>query len=178
MSSKVLRMYLCVVVAAIFGTAVGFARAAVYDVDYDPAFDGTTRIQIGDGCLLTNGTFSSTGACTLDLISADVFDTSSPLLHYTSGFQSNIGTQVVISGNELTQFSTPNLDPFLSCGVECSGFLFFTFGNAFLDTVTGAQLSDGYILVRVNGVPEPGSLALILGAVAAAWLARRRKTAA
>ncbi len=162
------------------------ALGAFYNPHFDPEFDGLVTFQIGDACLLNApGTYQSTGACTLDLISADVFSTADPGTHFTSGFQGNVGLSVVIAGNELVEIST---DPPLSCGELCSGALVFFTGFCDGDCVppsaelTGdtfqGVLMDGYTLVRVSGpgtAPEPDTLALLVGGVAAAWLVRRRK---
>lgn len=170
------------VLAAIWVTASAIpSRAAYYNPHFDPQFDGTVFFQIGDACLTNDpGTYASSGACVLDLISADVFALSDPGTHYTSGFQGNVGIDVVIAGNELVAMDT---DPPLSCGVLCGGDLvFFSSANAELtgDTIAGT-LSDGYALVRVpapNATPEPGTLALIVGGIGIAWLTRGRRTPA
>jgi hypothetical protein len=191
MSRRTLRMSLGVLAAAAVLTLGTPAQAAFYIPHFDPEFDGFVLFRIGDACLLNaDGTYSSTGACTLDLMSADVFDTENTETHYTSGFQGNVGFQVVIAGNELTQLSTS--DPILeSCFGEFCTFAdlqFFTgcgfpIDDSCLPLATLAfdstVLSAGYTLIRqTDGVPEPGTLGLIFGAVGAAWLARRRKAAA
>jgi len=186
MSDRLARVLICALmtVAAIL-PIVPPAQAAFYSPKFDPEFDGIVTFQIGDACLLqADGTYSSTGACTLNLITANVFSTADPGTHYTSGFQGNVGIEVVIAGNALVEIST---DPPLSCGELCGGdLIFFTGGcdgdcfppSAELtgDTINGT-LSDGYTLVRVPppGVPEPGTLALLLGAIVAFALSRRRK---
>jgi hypothetical protein len=167
------------------------ARAAFYIPGFDPEFDGSALFQIGNDCLLnSDGTYAATGACSIDMIFADMFDTNFPLVHYTSGLQTGIAFEVVIAGNELTQFSTS--DPILeSCVGEFCTFAdlqFFTgcgfiIGESCEPLATLAfdstVLRDGYRLIRQpDGAPEPGTLGLIFGAVGAAWLARRRKAAA
>ena len=189
MSGRTLRLSLCTFAAAALLTLGTPARAAFYSPDFDPEFDGTALFQIGDACLLNDdGMYSAVGPCAIDMIFADMFDTNFPLIHYTSGLQTNIAFEVVIAGNELTQFSTS--DPTLSqCFEEFCTFAdleFFT-GCGFsqdpcepLATLTNAFfLSDGYRLIRQpEPAPEPGTLGLILGGAGVAWWARRRKAAA
>jgi hypothetical protein len=191
MSGRTLRLSLCALAAAAVLTLGTPARAAFYSPDFDPEFDGTALFEIGDACLLNDdGTYSAVGACAVDMIFADMFDTNFPLVHYTSGLQTDIAFQVVIAGNELTQFSTS--DPILeSCFGEFCTFAdlqFFTGCDFVIDesceplatlAFDSTVLRDGYRLIRqTDGVPEPGTLGLILGGVGAAWLARRRKAAA
>jgi len=178
-----------VLAAAAVVTLATSTRAAFYSPEFDPEFDGTALFQISDNCLLTDGTFAGDGDCQVDMIFADMFDTEFPLVHYTSGLQTDIAFEVVIAGNELTQFSTS--DPILSyCPGEFCTFAdlqFFTGCGFFFDesceplatlAFDSTVLSDGYRLIRqTDGVPEPGTLGLIFGAVGAAWLARRRKAA-
>jgi hypothetical protein len=193
MSSKFLRIFLSVAAAAVF-VAVGTpARAAVsYSPVFDPEFDGTALFQIGDACLLNeDGIYSSSGDCQVNQIFADFFDVNFPSVHYTGGPQADIGFQVVIVGNQLTQFSTT--DPGLSCDGEfcAASYEFFTgsgsdacFGDdpclplATLQIGSGTPLRAGYTLERVDGAPEPGTLGLLLGGLGAVWMRKRRKAAA
>jgi hypothetical protein len=187
MSGRTLRLSLCTFAAAVVLTLGTPARAAFYSPDFDPEFDGSALFQIGDACLLNaDGTYSAIGPCAVDMIFADMFDTNFPLVHYTSGLQTNIAFEVVIAGNQLTQFSTS--DPTLSsCVGEFCTFAdleFFTGCGFFFDesceplatlAFDSTVLSDGYRLIRQ--APEPGTLALILGGAGVAWWARRRKAA-
>ncbi|HKE37685.1 MAG TPA: hypothetical protein VKB39_09635, partial [Candidatus Baltobacteraceae bacterium] len=107
MSDRLARVLICALmtVAAIL-PIVPPAQAAFYSPKFDPEFDGIVTFQIGDACLLqADGTYSSTGACTLNLITANVFSTADPGTHYTSGFQGNVGIEVVIAGNALVEIS-------------------------------------------------------------------------
>jgi hypothetical protein len=191
MSGRTLRLSLCTFAAVAVLILATPARPAFYSPDFDPEFDGSALFQIGDACLLnSDGTYAATGSCSVDMIFADMFDTSFPLVHYTSGLQTAIAFEVVIVGNELTQFSTS--DPTLSsCVGEFCTFAdleFFTGCGFFFDesclplatlTFDSTVLSDGYTLIRQpEPAPEPGTLALILGGAGIAWWARRRKAAA
>jgi hypothetical protein len=188
MSRRTLRMSLGVLAAAAVLTLGTPARAAFYIPHFDPECDGTALFQISDNCLLNDGIFAGDGDCQVNMFFADMFDTNFPLVHYTSGLQTDIAFEVVIAGNQLTQFSTS--DPILeSCVGEFCTFAdlqFFTGCGFIIDesclplatlAFDSTVLRDGYTLVLVQ-VPEPGTLGLIFGAVGAAWLARRRKAAA
>jgi hypothetical protein len=185
MSNRVVRVLLWSAVAAAVGTFGSLARAAFYDVGFDPDFDGAVQISIVDSCLSqADGTYSSNSEfCTVDLVFADVFPLPAGVPHYTSGPQSDIAFEVKIAGNELIAFDTFFADFPVSCGVECSGGLDFGIvpQNAYLTQCFGCGpvLIDPYTLSRVAlPIPEPGTLGLLFGGVGAAWLARRRKTVA
>jgi hypothetical protein len=185
MSRKFLRVFLSVAAAAIFVAVNAPARAADYSPVFDPQFDGTALFRINNSCLLNNGTFFSSENCHVDMIFANMFDTNFPLVHYTSGLQPDIAFEFVIAGNQLTQFQT--LDPGLSCdGSSCLADLEFFTGCGFntddtclplatLQIGSANPLRDGY---RLDRVPEPGTLSLLLGGLGAAWMRKRRKAAA
>lgn len=183
MFKNTMRMIMCAGVAAVLGAAGNPARAAHVSPIFDPEFDGVVVFNIDDACLLNaDGTYDSTGVCTLDLLSASVFDTTDTETIYSSGFQGNVGSQIVILNHEVFAIETVEDDFPLSCGELCGGDLsFFTScdgtcgpgGAELTGTTIQGTLSDGYRLVTT--VPEPGTLGLLFGGIGAAWLARRRK---
>jgi PEP-CTERM motif len=186
MPSRFLRVLLSVAATAVFVAVNAPARGADYSPAFDPQFDGTALFRINNSCLLSNGTFFSSEACHVDMIFANMFDTNFPNVHYTSGFQPDIAFEFVIGGNQLTQFQT--LDPGLSCPVEgpCAAQLEFFIGCDFetddsclplatLKIGDRNPLNDGY---RLDRVPEPGTLSLLLGGLGAVWMRKRRKAVA
>jgi hypothetical protein len=76
MSSKFLRMFFCVAIAAVVGSAATLARAAAYTSGWDPVTtNGTALLTVGDNCLANGDGFflvnDDTG-CSVSLLSATV----------------------------------------------------------------------------------------------------------
>jgi hypothetical protein len=177
---------------AVFGgTAQG---SVIYDVGYDPP-TGFGQVGIEDACLAQeDGTYSQDGSyCQLDLIHVDLVSLG---FEWGSGEVDFVGIQVHIVNHELTDFSTVAIP--LEC-LDCDGSSLRTFSVATQDEVTcgpnpgdlthflnngvvnpdsltgfqGCDIGQYHILGRA--VPEPGSLALVGGAIGAAWWIRRRR---
>jgi hypothetical protein len=79
MSSRFLRMFLCVAIAAAVGPAATLARAAAYTSGWDPiTSNGTALLNVGDSCLTNsgflyvNGYNDTSNGCTVSLVSATV----------------------------------------------------------------------------------------------------------
>ena len=202
MSKKILRMFMCAATAAVLGAAGNSARAtAYYDVVFDPSFTGEVKFAIGDGCLAqADGFYAAIGACRVDLIFADIVDSSGK--EWASGFQSFVGLIVQIVGGELYELLTRPIflqpvpgsespsDLFaLTSGhhEDCDGILQFLIsrqgppGATFQGCHQTQTDTDTYELVHGTAdsrIPEPGTLGLILGGIGSAWLTRRRKPAA
>lgn len=200
MTDKIRQMVLCMAAALVLGAVGTSARAAFYSPVFDPEFNGNVLFFIDDPCVAQDpGTYPSTGACQVDLISASIFavNPAFPLtpigFTYTSGLQTSVGIDVVIAPpTGLIALSTIGMSLF-SCGIDddvclqgvlqfstetCEGHstpcAFFT--PAPSDPATGRTRTAGYTLQQVQ-VPEPGTLGLILGGLFAAWRIGRRKTA-
>ena len=144
-------------------------------------------------------------ACTLNLLplSADVFPVPAGVPHYfdAAGFTdyTDIASSVFLQNNDFKQLATRALqiilvqDPMCVPGLCAAAQLEFGIGNAVgenphfpgLATLTpGAVDNDGVfhpdlqtVLQSDYGVPEPGTLGLLLGAFGVGWLAKRRKIA-
>jgi hypothetical protein len=201
-SKKISRIFMCAAVAAVLGVAGAPAQAtAYYDVIFDPSFTGEVKFAIGDGCKAkSDGIYVAIGVCEVDLVFADIFDSTGQ--EWVSGPQSFVGLLVQIVHGELAQFlSRPILlEPIppdepssdflaLTSGhdEDCDGILQFFISRqgppptTFQGCHSSQSDSDTYTLVPgtlTSTIPEPGTLGLILGGIGAAWLTRRRKRAA
>jgi hypothetical protein len=179
--SKTLRLFLCFALAVALGAFGNLARAAVfYNAVFDPEFTGTVTFSIDDICLAQpDGIYPiPPSTCDVDLVFADIVDSFGN--QWTGGPQSDVAIEVVIAGNELIALATGPM--FLSGKKEdCDGTGVLQFSAFSTDLEPGATFTCGtvdtntYILARA---PEPGTLGLIVGALGAGWLARRRRARA
>jgi hypothetical protein len=182
------RVALAGVVLAFGGTAQAHV---VYDLGYDPVgFFGNGQISIDDDlCLSTDGPHaSSDGHCQIDLVFVNAHDSGGgnwlrgPLLDIAEGMTFDVVNHEIVSFGSIPitlffdHFDSDRLTGIQSVnfGCEASGQLQFFRG----DNQVTFQGCDGneqgtYHLTRV--VPEPASAALVLGALGAAWLGRRRR---
>jgi hypothetical protein len=202
-SRKPLRTFICAAAAAALGTFGTLAQATFYGGDFDPPtilghFTGSFLLDVTGACNNPNGEGSD---CTIDLIDA-VIDTSST---FNPGWvavpHDNIATNIIFDGH-LIAFdsiliglfipSTEGSSLFAATNViPCTPSLRFTSANPPAGDFLGHQgfiadlecnnannqsVGDNAVYV-LRQIPEPGTLALILGGVGAAWLTRRRKAA-
>lgn len=183
-------MFMSAAFAAALGMFGAGAQATQYGVVFDPPtilghFTGGALLDVTGDC----GS-SEPITCQIDLLSAFIDASSTFGPGWTSQGQTNIATDVLFDGH-LIAFDSVLIDLFNPepGSIPCMPSLRFTstfdpdfLGHqgfiADLECLNADQENVGdnavYILAQV---PEPGTLALILGGVGAAWLTRRRKAA-
>jgi hypothetical protein len=189
-SRKSVQLLMCAAVAAALGMFGTAAQATFYTGIFDPPvpadhFVGEFVLNVHDGC--------SIYSCDIDLVSLSITTGDSIGGHNMfTGAQSNIA----LSGasfdgglnftSELIFLNSVSTDLFRGIGVNavCGPSLMFNAGTdgQFVATV-GSNCTGQFVPVDTatyvaTAVPEPGTLALILGGVGAGWLTRRRKSAA
>lgn len=195
MGRKTARMFMCAAVAAALGTFGTATQATFYGGNFDPPeilghFTGHFLLNVSDTCNSDN--------CQIDLISLSITDSGTFGPGWISSGQLDIGTNVIVDGpliafdSILIDLFIPSTDgPFLftTNAIPCTPSLRFTsfFDQDFLghpgfiadlECINSNQQNVGDNAVyALTQVPEPGTLALILGGVGAAWLTRRRKAA-
>jgi hypothetical protein len=194
-SRKTLRIFMCAAVAAALGMFGTATQATFYGGDFDP-FTGTFSLDVSDSC--------NSDSCTIALrpnlfISSTVFNCC-----WTAPGQPVGATNETFSEGDLVAFDS-DLIPLSRINTNTDALL-TAFANApppcdapslGFTSQQGFDMNEqyGYIaqlvcpndptvwddaryqLTRLTTVPEPGTLALILGGVGAAWLTRRRKAA-
>lgn len=204
---KNLRISICAAAAAACFYVAGSAQAGlVYQGDFDPPlYGGTVFVDVDPLCVLGTGWISASCG-TIDILSLVVNNhPSQPVdqLTFAPPTISNAVTGLYWLGGVLSAIDTILISPQVSGPTTGDLFTGSEYaiqfvsnqapnGNPQLAPVTVLfECLDGCgILDPVGGirnpatqqpfvrVPEPGSLALMLGALGAAWLARRRKTTA
>jgi hypothetical protein len=204
MSNRTLRMSLSVLAASAVLMLAGPARAGIWSSDYDPigsiTFSGRAFFQFDDSCLAVDGFYSAAFCHTVFLsATADISDTSPATGHLNFASvlpnTANVG-DIVIVNHALAGVDTGvigSVFPGPCTGDLCGTPWWIQFESGLEDPVflfTGScpdgpstctpNISPQGVATNVTfaRVPEPGLLALILGALGAGWLARRRKSAA
>jgi len=199
---KSLRILMCAAAAVALGTFGNLAQATFYGGDFDPPtitghFTGHFIVNdVNDQCL------AGSEGCEIDLISL-VITNSGDFGHgdFSTG-QTNIASSVsFVGGLHFLSVPIPLTSPFsdfafnsLAPAVNCTAFnpcVQFTpnIGDDFLNHHgflanlgvfdSNNQFTSGDTAIYVAArIPEPGSLALLVGGIGAAWLTRRRKTGA
>jgi hypothetical protein len=164
----------CVLLAAAFALAGGGVQAApIHPIVYDPP-TGTGSV---DECFFTEG-------CSIVLLTTDVTDSQET--RWTL-LEPVFATDATFVGGQLFAIQTPfftvdivgftDFAPSLATAAQVCGTADMRLNlDRTTDLVNQCGLDD-HGVYRIL-VPEPGSMALILGGAAAAWLARRRKRAA
>jgi len=206
MSKKIGRMFLGAAAAAACLFVGGAAQGGVvFRGSFDPIdFMGIAEFDVDPGCIQANG-YSLVPSCgSVVILSASVTDLPPPtdtdsITFAPPPFTSSVNGLLWSGGNligvdsDIIGTGTPStglwFDPLKEYGLEfVSGFL--TQGSPVVNLWWckdgcgfTALLPEGTALdvtfVRVtDSVPEPASLGLVLGALGAGWLARRRKAKA
>jgi len=178
----------CAIVAAAFALGGGAVQAGViHPIIYDPP-NGSGSLQEGDDC-----TAPSSESCTIDLLTTLVTDSflntwelPAPLFDIATGFSFEGGLVAIQtpfftvnlvsgdgSGSILTFLAAP-----VSSEVACPTAQLRLNINNTTDLLNDCNVENHGFYEILPAVPEPGSMALILGGAGAAWLVRRRKRAA
>ena len=189
---KALRTILGVVAIALFGLAAP-ARAVLVDLGFDPVLgmSGDVLLNVAQACLnLAPGTHAPPPGCTFNFQSV-TFDTG-PLLGTfvsTTNPMSVASYQIPNGGNNVFTNLITSADVLLvspvillssvSIDAPCGPALSFGAEGQFnLGTLTllscGTTLATASV-TAVSLAPEPGTFALLIGAIAAGWLTRRIK---
>ena len=195
MLNRILRLSLTALTATVVALAAP-AYAAVWSSDYDPLeFVGTALFDVPDACLAAANNLYSVGAlpgCSVITVLSNV-TTMPVVIDFAPVLPSIDVDSYVVIGGQLVGVNTGIIG---SVNVGDSNYWFqfaatFTSGsvhnlvNLFNDCESFegsvscgdpfASTIRGVTFTRVTGVPEPASLALVLGALGAGWLARKRK---
>lgn len=201
-----LRTSLNVLAAAAVLSVAGPACAGVWSADYDPigdiTFNGRAFFQFDDSCLLEDG-FYDAASCNTVLLraTAEISNDSpatghldfAPLLPLSEEVRNIVIVDHALAGvdTDLIGFVFPGPCTGDLCGTPWwiqfeSGFddPVFLFTGPCPDGPSTCRPNEGpsgiatnVVFARVDLVPEPGSLSLIVGALGMGWLARRRKGA-
>jgi hypothetical protein len=173
-----------------------------------PNFSGVATFDVADACLVTDGTKTNgAGGCFVSWLTADVtFTDISHTFNYSLLLpDTDVVFQIMVEGGELVGISSGLLGPAfvsgfgapfdgpwwiqyefepspLADGVMQDGglgnVLLFT-GNCFEGCFPNSTPSETAIVHNFTRVvPEPGTIALVLAALAGGWWTRRRLGAA
>jgi hypothetical protein len=193
-SSKTLRIFICAAAAAALGTFGTATQATLYGGGFDPPtatghFTGDFFLDITDSCF-------SEGPCQVDLLSLTITSSTTFGPGWFSTGQANIANSASLDGGlhfdsvEIPLTSNDFLDSaFFGLAtldqVNCSPCVqfttiyttdFFGHGPGWIANLFNAENNNAIYVA--TAIPEPGTLALVLGGIGAAWLRRRRKTIA
>jgi hypothetical protein len=191
--TKPLRFLMCAAIAAVLGTFGTASQATFYSGDFDPPvitghFTGHFVLEVlcPDNCVvdLVSLTITSSGTFGPGWFFAGPEEqiASNPSfvggLHFTSDvIQLSSGDDFVHLGGfglNADRCTTPSV-MFTSANGDDPNHPGFV---ANLGCFLGTEFITGDTATYVAAaVPEPGSLALLVGGIGAAWLARRRRTA-
>jgi hypothetical protein len=176
------------VAAAALALAGAAQGAVVYDVNFDPLlFFGNGTLDVGDPCLALSDGFHNVGdadGCFIDVVSMYAHDTGAGNWNADGGSFSSFELE-----NHVLVGLEGDVSMFFQ-GFDDSSFRFAggnTIQGAGCDSPADLSFSTDGNTVSFNGcasdtgnytltqVPEPASMALTLGALGAAWFARRRR---
>ena len=195
MASKTLRMFMCAAVAAALGTFGPATQATLYGGGFDPPpasghFTGEFLLDITDSCFQ-----EVTEGCQVDLVSLTITSSTTFGGGWFSTGQANIANSASLDGGlHFDSVEIPLTGDFFDFAfaglgtlqqVNCNPCVQFTtvFTEDFFGHGPGwiANLfnsANNNAIYVAQQVPEPGTLALVVGGIGAAWLRRRRKAIA
>jgi len=206
MSRRMHRLFVVVIASPLLALGC-LANAAFYSSNFDPpgplSFAGTALFQIDDACLGPgNDGFHTAASCNLALLSATLSMTDIP-----TGDTANLNfapvlpntadlNDLLISGGELAGVNS-DLIGWVFATPPCTGSLcglpwwiqWETTPTDPVNLYTGtcdgpcfpneiaSGVAENVTFTRVNLVPEPGTMGLLLAALGVGWLIRRRTAA-
>jgi len=185
-------MFMCAAAAAALGTFGTATQATLYGGGFDPPpatghFTGDFLLDITDSCF-------SEGPCQVDLISLTITSSTTFGPGWFSNGQANIANSASLDGGlhfDSVEIPLSNNFDFVDSAffglatsdqVNCSPCVqfttvftedFFGHGPGWIANLFNAENNNAIYVAAA--IPEPGTLALVLGGIGAAWL-RRRKT--
>jgi hypothetical protein len=186
-------MFMCAAAAAALGTFGTATQATLYGGGFDPPpasghFTGDFLLDITDSCFQ-----EVTAGCQVDLVSLRITSSTAFGGGWFSTGQANIANSASLDGGlHFNSVEIPLTGNFFDAAffgsdtsdqVNCNPCVQFTteFTTDFFGHGPGwiANLfnSENNNAIYVT-VPEPGTLALVVGGIGAAWLRRRRKAIA
>jgi hypothetical protein len=186
-------MFMCAAAAAALGTFGTATQATFYGGMFDPPtatghFTGDFLLDITDSCF-------TEGPCQVDLVSLTITSSDTFGPGWFSNGQENIASsaslvnglhftsvEIPLTGNSFDAafFGSATLDQ-----VNCNPCVQFTevfdtdfegHGPGWIANLFNAENNNAIYVA--TAIPEPGTLALLVGGIGAAWLRRRRKTIA
>jgi hypothetical protein len=195
------KLWLCSL-AAVAALLLGSpAQAKTWVATYDPpAYVGTGTFEVDDACLANDGEYTQFFGCTIQ-ITGNV--STSPGVDFAAILPVNLcaSCSFAVIGGKFAGVDT-GIIGVLPAPLNVGWEFEFLYTNAIYEGDTLVSVDnivnlyhctkiDSYVcdefpsysapsdngFVRFAAVPEPGSLGLILGAMGAGWLARRRKAA-
>ena len=197
MSTRQWRVTACSIAVALFGLLGGVAQGRViYDVGYDPPDGSGTLEVVNDECLTNSDIHCIINLLTTNLVDSngDLWTLLGPVSNISPpGFAQNIDSEsnnligfdsidIILAFNGSIGGDSELLSARLgghALDTQCTATLQLFVSNAtsLTSDCTGVDDHGIYWLLNPRQVPEPGSLALLAGALGGAWWARRRRSA-
>jgi hypothetical protein len=190
MSSTKSRVCITAIAAFVLAAASSIAQATVWDAEYDPpAFIGSATFNVANSCLSANGPHvqSDFVGCSIQILSNIA---TLPAINFAAILPLPLCAlcQYEVIGGRFVGVNTGVIGPLAGAPNYWFEFL-STYNSGDVPSVTNrVNLYNNSCEGRcpepirqatvVAFTPEPGSLGLLLGALGAGWLVRRRKSAA